>query len=235
MGSVEPEVGAVTEEGGHDRCAAAAVAVAAVLEPTTTGHGAARAAAPRAGGALRAAALEAALVVFGVVLAFAANEWREHRADQARARHAISSILEELRANRDAVASSLEYHMLLLQTIEGARRSGVAPGIESFSRGFIAPASVYRTAWESASTTGAIAGVDFDTLLRLSRVYAQQARYEAQATSLGPLLYGEMYRGGMSAILANYTNLGALVGGLVYRERELLGMYDGALGEPALP
>jgi hypothetical protein len=181
--------------------------------------------------ALRAAVLEAGLVVFGVVLAFAANEWREHRAAVARADHALASILEELRTNRDAVASSLAYHDGLLGAIVEASRSGAAPGIQTFSRGFISPASVYRTAWDSASATGALEAVDFALLLRLSRVYAQQARYEQQSANIGPLLYGELYRGGMAGVLANYRNLSSLIGAMAYRERELVAACEDALAE----
>jgi hypothetical protein len=179
----------------------------------------------------RAAALEAGLGVLGVVLAFVANEWREHRAAVQRAEHAISSIVEELRVNREAVASSLEYHSGLLAAIEGARQSGVAPGIRTFSRGFISPARVYRTAWDSASATGALELVDYPTLLRLSRAYAQQGRYEAQSDSIGPLLYAEIYRGGTASVLANYLNLSALIRAFEYRERELLEVCDQTLAE----
>lgn len=188
-------------------------------------------AAPRAGGQLRAAVLEAGLVVFGVVLAFAANEWREQRASERRAEHAITGILEELRANRIAVATSLEYHEGLLRAVSDATRGGAAPGIETFSRGFVMPASVYRTAWDSASATGALETVDFATLLQLSRVYAQQDRYEQQSGHIAPLIYGELYRGGRAAILANHRNLASLIGAMAYRERELLAVCDEALAE----
>jgi hypothetical protein len=180
-------------------------------------------------GALRAAALEAALVVFGVVLAFAANEWREHRAKVARAEHALESILDELRANRDAVETAREYHAGLLSAIREAGRTGVAPGLEAFPRGFIAPASVNRTAWDSASATGALEAVDLPTLLRLSRVYEQQERYEQQTTHMGELIYAELYRGGLAGILANYRNLASLVQAFAYREGELVALCDQTL------
>ena len=203
----------------------------AVDQPPAAAAGKVAPAAPGGRGALRAAALEAGLVVFGVVLAFAANEWREHRAAVARAEHALSSIVEELRTNRDAVASSLAYHDGLLQAIGEAIGSGAAPGIQTFSRGFIAPATVYRTAWDSASATGALDAVDFALLLRLSRVYAQQGRYEQQSASIGPLLYGELYRGGMAGVLANYRNLSSLISAMKYRESELLVACEEALAE----
>ena len=180
---------------------------------------------------MRAAALEAGLVVFGVVLAFAANEWREHRARMARAEHALESIVDELRANRDAVETARQYHAGLLAAIREAGRTGVEPGIETFPRGFITPATVHRTAWESASATGALEALDLATLLKLSRVYEQQERYELQASQMGSLIYAELYRGGLAGILANYRNLAALVQAFAYREGELVALCDRTLGE----
>jgi hypothetical protein len=180
--------------------------------------------------ALRDAAFEATFVVFGVVLALLANEWREHKVSMRRAEHALSSIREELASNRALVSSSLKYHSGVLQAIDRAAAASAAPEIRTFSRGFISAANVYRTAWDSASVTGAFEDMSYATILRLSRVYAQQDRYEYQVRSIAPILYGELYRGGTNAVLANHRNLGSLIRSLVYRERELLESYDETLG-----
>jgi type II secretory pathway pseudopilin PulG len=66
---------------------------------------------------VKSAIFQAALVVFGVVLAFAANEWREAAADRRRAGEALTSIREELAANRDAAAASAAYHAEKLSLI----------------------------------------------------------------------------------------------------------------------
>lgn len=179
--------------------------------------------------AIRGAAFEAAFVVLGVVLALAANEWREQRASATRAEHALTSILEELETNRASVAESLEYHSGLLEAIQETAATSAQPDIRTFSRGFVSAANVHRTAWESASATGAFEELDFEHLLDLSRVYAQQERYAHQADSISPLIYEELYRGGTSRILENYRNLASLIGSLAYRERELLELYDRTL------
>jgi hypothetical protein len=179
--------------------------------------------------ALRDAAFEAAFVVFGVVLALLANEWREHQVSVRRAEHALSSILEELESNRASVSSSLEYHSGLIRAIDQAVGASAAPDLRTFSRGFMSAANVYRTAWDSASATGAFEDMSYATILRLSRVYARQDRYEHQVRSIAPIIYGELYRGGTSAVLANHRNLGSLIRSLVYRERELLESYDETL------
>lgn len=181
--------------------------------------------------ALRAAAFEATFVVLGVVLALAASEWREDRMRAERARHVLTSILAEIETNRGAVAASHEYHSSMLEVIGTATRASTPPDIRSFSRGFVSPANVYRTAWDSASATGAFEDVDYSTVLALSRIYAQQDRYERQAQSISPLLYAELYRGGPDAIAANYRGLASLINAFVFREKELLQAYDRTLSE----
>jgi hypothetical protein len=179
--------------------------------------------------ALRDALFEAAFVVFGVVLALAANEWAEDRTNRRRAESALASIKEELATNRAAVKESLDYHSGLLETIRSRGEDSPPLGVRDFSRGFLSPARVYRTAWDSAGATGAFTHLRFAKVLLLSKAYEQQEGYERQAQSIAPIIYEELYRGGTGAILANQRNLANLIGTFAYRERELLQMYDETL------
>lgn len=181
--------------------------------------------------ALRSALLEATFVVLGVVLALAANEWRQSAARAQRAERALTGIVDELRTNRVAVAAALEYHQGLTATIRELAASSGTPHAGDFSRGFVAPAPVYATAWESAAATGVLEDLDFETVLDLSRLYAHQERYEVQARGIASIIYGELYRGGTDAILENYRNLASLIHSFAYRERELLELYDRTLAE----
>ena len=165
-------------------------------------------------------------VVLGVILALAANEWREHRASVEQAEHAFASILEELETNRSAVKKSHDYHLGLLQAIRRATETLTPPDLDTFSRGLVSTAYLHRTAWDSASATGAFEDIGFSTILRLSLVYAQQDRYEVQAQGIAPIIYGELYRGGTQTLLDNHRNLANLIGAFLYRERELLSIYD---------
>ena len=180
--------------------------------------------------AVRAALMEASFVVLGVVLALAANEWREARVDRREAAAALASITEELASNRSAVASSLEYHDALLAMLQRSRTDGTALDADRFTRGFVSPAQLHRTGWESASETGVLGHMEYATVLHLARAYAQQARYEEQARSVGEIIYGEYYRGGAEALLANPHGLASLIGTFAYRERQLLESYDRTAG-----
>jgi hypothetical protein len=179
--------------------------------------------------AITAAVFEATLVVLGVVLAFAANEWREARAQREQGRQVLAAIVGELESNRAEVAASLEYHTGRLEMLRTEPGDGWEPAARDFPRGFIAAARVARTAWESASETGALVHLGFDVVHDLSDVYAQQQRYEVQAQAAGDIIYRELFHGGMEAILVNHSNLANLISTFVYREQQLLTVYDAAL------
>jgi hypothetical protein len=98
-----------------------------------------------------------------------------------------------------------------------------------FSRGFVSPAQLSSTAWQSAAATGVVEHMPYQTVLRLSQAYAHQARYEHQAQSIGQVIYGELYRTGVEGVTGNYRNLGNLIGSFLYRERQLTALYDSTL------
>ena len=186
--------------------------------------------------AIQKALFEAFFVVLAVGLALAANEWRQSRADRQQARSALASIVEELKSNRAAVQTSLEYHTERLQLLGRLSGSGGVPDGRDFPRGFVLPAQIFQTAWESAGETGALSHMEYSTVLELSRLYARQERYESQAQSVGPILYGELFRGGVAGVLENHANLAALIGTFSYREQQQLERYDevlASLGETA--
>lgn len=176
--------------------------------------------------ALQKALFEAFFVVLAVALALAANEWRQARADRQQARSALASIVEELKSNRAAVESSRDYHRDRLQFIARLQRESAAPGPRDFPRGFVGPAQVFQTAWDAAGETGALAHMEYATVLELSRLYARQERYEIQAAAIGEVIYGELFRNGMAGVLENFANLSALIATFSYRETQLLERYD---------
>jgi hypothetical protein len=178
---------------------------------------------------ISSALFEAFFVVLGVVLALAANEWREKRAEQAHAEHALEAITEELRTNRQAIVGARDYHEGRMTAIREAMTGGDALSPRNFPRGFVSPAQLFQTAWDAASETGALANLDFATVLALSRVYESQDRYEDQARMVGQLVYTRIFNEGMEAIVADAGNLASIISTFAYRERELLEHYDAVL------
>jgi hypothetical protein len=175
------------------------------------------------------ALFEAAFVVLGVVLALAANQWREGRQQRHRVSVATNAIAAELRDNRAAVVEASAYHSSLLDSLRLRRPASWRPSPFMFARGFVSPAQVSSTAWESAAAAGVVEHMPYQAVLRLSRAYANQGRYEHQAQSVGEVIYGELYRTGVQGVTGNYRNLGNLIGSFLYRERQLIAVYDSTL------
>lgn len=172
------------------------------------------------------ALFEAVFVVLGVVLALAANEWRKSRADLAQANTALTEIVRELDANRQAVATALDYHRGLIHNITQAAENSAKPSLRDFSKGFIAPAQIHSTAWSAATEIGVLTSMPYESVVALSRVYAQQETYQEQAKSVAQIIYAELYRGGAPAIIANADNLVNVLQIFVYREQQLLETYN---------
>jgi hypothetical protein len=179
--------------------------------------------------------LEAFFVVLGVALALAANEWRQGHVDRRRAGRALESIREELQTNRQAVLGSAQYHMQLMDTLIAIRRQAAAagdasaPDVRIFSRGFVDPASLLSTAWETAVATDAIRHMPHDDVLVLARMYEQQRGYARQGEQVGTLIYGEIFARGTSGVTRNYANLTSIISTFWFRECGLLLAYDRAL------
>jgi hypothetical protein len=175
------------------------------------------------------ALFEATFVVLGVVLALAANEWRQGRQERHRASVATTAISAELVANRAALVTASAYHSGLLDSLRVKREASWRPSPWMFPRGFVAPAQLSSTAWQSAADAGVVEHMPYQAVLRLSRAYADQSRYEHQAQSIGEVIYAELYRNGVEGVTGNYRNLGNLIGSFLYRERQLIAVYDSTL------
>lgn len=168
--------------------------------------------------------------MLGVVLALAANEWRQARAERALAADALESIREELVENRRLVAEAQAYHAALSDTLAALARQG-APRVDMrlFREGFINPAEVLTTAWEAARAADVIRDIDYSTVLVASHAYSAQERYRRSAENAGAVFWDALLREGSEGIAVNYRNLVAIIGGFWYMEGELLREYDAAL------
>jgi len=122
--------------------------------------------------------LEAAMIFFAVMLALAAEEWRERRDRLELADRALRSVAEELRSNLeelertgDGNAERLEAGTTVLAELEADRDPGDADiGLEV--------ALLSKAAWQSAQMSQAVQYFDFDLMRSLSEVYEIQDLYE---------------------------------------------------------
>ena len=177
------------------------------------------------------AIFQAVLVVLGVVLGFAVTDWQANAREQNEAQHALSGIIEEIGANRDAVVSARTYHEAKLTAMIASQKSNAKLDIGIFERGFVAPAQVSAAAWTSASEVGALAHLPFDQVLSLSKVYAQQAAYMQQQSTVASIIYTEIFSRGTEGMLDNAAGLRSIVSTLQYREQQLEEAYAAAIGQ----
>ncbi len=183
--------------------------------------------------------LEAFFVVLGVVLALAANEWREQHNQQQHAVVALESIRSELAENKQAIEAALTYHYHLMDTlgslVQQAASAEVSPFSypdgRLFSQGYTAPATLLSTAWDAANATDAVTNMDYDEVLLLSRIYEEQRRYEQQTQVSGQLIYEKLFKEGHAGIRRNYANLHSLISAFWYSECELLASYQEVQGQ----
>jgi hypothetical protein len=127
--------------------------------------------------------LEAAMIFFAVLLALAAEEWRENRDRLELADRALRSVSEELRSNLEELEQTgernverLESATTVLAELEAGRdQEGADVGLEV--------SLLSAAAWQSAQMSQAIQYFDFDTMRRLSEVYEIQDLYDRVQTA----------------------------------------------------
>lgn len=171
------------------------------------------------------------LVVLGVLLGFVVAEWQADHTRRAEAAHALTSILEEITANRDSVVAARAYHSEKMQTLDAAAKASKPLDVRDFSRGFISPAQVSSAAWTTAGETGALADLPFDQVLALGNIYSQQAAYQQQQATVASVIYSELFERGAAGILQHASGLRAIISAFFYREQQLEDAYTKTLAE----
>jgi hypothetical protein len=164
--------------------------------------------------------LEVVLISLGVFLALMAEQWRERARDRELAEASLRGFRSEILRNRKAVEGVRDYHAVLLKELtayfaaDPKKRTAEKIQIRGLQ-----PVFFEQTAWDLALATQALAHIDSDLALGLSRVYG------LQRTSL------EMTHGIMQAIYLrplqeNFEGLLWYYGDIVLWEPQLLRMYD---------
>ena len=132
--------------------------------------------------------MEAFAIFLSVLLGFAVAEWRDGRDDAALRRSALDAFAQEIEANRARLVEYGTYHHWLVRQLEAGQRDGSiqtlrdvfsVEGVDGFR-----PVDFSHTAWQTATTTGALALVGFDTASALSETYDAQTEVETEQDRL---------------------------------------------------
>ena len=180
---------------------------------------------------------EAFFTVAAILLALAADDWRQRREERELARVALGNFVRELRANRAELASVAAYHDTLHAAFGAAAARTASTRLASMREvhpGFrgVAPAMLLQSAWETAVATGALRHLDYRAVHALASVYAWQRKLERLndqmlATVLSPAVVG-----------SNDVNMAVRIGAPYFGdvtaiEHQLLRTYDQLLRELA--
>jgi hypothetical protein len=128
-------------------------------------------------------AVEAASVMFAVLLALGVDSWQEERREQRRADRARESIIAEIASNREEVGRTVAHSDSIRHDI-----ALVAAQIERSDSGMVELNFQFpilsAAAWTTAQTTGATQPLPFDWLLRVAQIYETQAVYARTSSEL---------------------------------------------------
>lgn len=119
-------------------------------------------------------ALEAAMVVFAVLVALAVDEWREGRQRADLVDRARAAIEAELRANQAELAAGGPTVRALHAAVDTLVQ-GLRAGEEGLSWEIQANIPDFSdAAWQTARATGIMAHMDYRWVLQVARVYETQ-------------------------------------------------------------
>jgi type II secretory pathway pseudopilin PulG len=146
----------------------------------------------RPGQWLAKALFEGALILIGLLAAFALNQWQDARQHAARAEAMIVAIRAELQSNLERQREASTYNSDLVRRLKAIVDSG----------GTFIPADVYgngglfklprltAAAWAAAQNGEILDEVPVDKILALARVYESQRYYLDATGALFETLYG---------------------------------------------
>jgi len=128
--------------------------------------------------------VEAGMIFLAVVLALAAEEWREKQDRQDLADRALHSVVEEIRSNLAELERTAPRNV---ERLEAAREvlKELEVGGESGDADIGLEVSLLSTAaWQSAQMSQAVHYFDLDAMRQLSEVYEIQEMYDRMQTGI---------------------------------------------------
>ena len=128
--------------------------------------------------------IEAGMIFLAVVLALAAEEWRENRDRRELADRALLSIREEIRSNLEELERSAPRNQERLAAATGALEQ-LEAGVDMLEADVGLEVSLLSTAaWQSARMSQAIQYMDLETVRELSELYEIQGLFDRVQTGM---------------------------------------------------
>jgi hypothetical protein len=119
-------------------------------------------------------ALEGLFVVFAILLALAADEWRENQQNAELAERALESIETEMRSNRQELLDSRGPNLELMEGLQEAIGNGVP---ETDLQVRFEYSLLSTAAWQTAQVTRAVHYADYDLVQEIAQLYDLQGLF----------------------------------------------------------
>lgn len=163
--------------------------------------------------------LEAASVVFAVLVALAVDEWRQDRENVQLAQRALTGITTEIRSNLGELDGARAQNGAMLATLDSMVASEPQAGFGvQFEYALLSSA-----AWQTSQVTQAIHFVDYGLVQRIARVYDLQTLFVEGQRGVVEQMSGGMSGGASVAPLRRRLEvLTDLEAGLTDAYREIL-------------
>lgn len=151
-------------------------------EPATVVIAASR---TRRGEWLARGAFEAALILLGLLGAFALNEWQDARSRSARIENLMTAIRVELETNLRIQEPAATYNREVADSIWNQGASGVTFIPDgTYKDGLLRRPRLTSAAWTTAQNDAAFGDVPVERLLLLANIYDLQRDHDEGATTL---------------------------------------------------
>jgi hypothetical protein len=128
--------------------------------------------------------VEAGMIFLAVVLALAAEEWREKQDRRELAERALTAVVEEIRSNLDELERTAPQNV---ERLEAARAvlEDLEAGNDPADADIGLEVSLLSTAaWQSAQMSQAVHYFELDVMRQLSEAYEIQEMYDRMQTGL---------------------------------------------------
>ncbi len=120
-------------------------------------------------------------VTVSILLALWVDQWKQHRAARELATESMSNFATEIRQNEARVDDILLYHEGLRSILQKAEKSHSIRTQAEFQSSVgidgLRPPFLLQTAWQTATLTGALTHLDYETVRALSLTYTLQDRF----------------------------------------------------------
>lgn len=179
--------------------------------------------------------LEVFLIVLGVLLGMAVNEWRINRSNEALAERSLEQIKAEIIYNQEQIERIVEYHSSLSDSMMslankvfmGETNIAYEDLRGAMPQGFGVPL-LQSSAWDLAHQTGATSYMDYRPARSLSLYYNFQSFVKGKLERISDNLYSAPSMD-PATVKGLTVSLALLANDLVIQEREMLEFSDSLL------